>query len=551
MRNESSRRPARAGRSSNRRPMRIWTSILLAFRRMGKRRRLAVLLMGLVGFSGAATGALLRGAPLPAIHDEFSYLLAADTYAQGRLTNPTHPHWHHFETFHVIHEPSYQSKYPPGQGLLLAFGQRLGGHPAVGLWIGAGALAAAMTWMLLLWLPSHWGMLVALLGTMQLAWVSSWSQSYWGGAVAAVGGALALGALRSIWRRPTPGGGLLLGVGLVVLALSRPFEGALLGLAMMGESARRLVRLPAPRRRSLLARGFGPAVAVVVLGLAWHGYYNLQVTQNLWTMPYQEDQRQYGAVPNLLLFPPGEPPAYRHAVMEEFWMDWGVRRHEWHRQTETLLRMVPWKLFSLGTFFLGAGVVALVVVRSAPRSFPVAAAAAGAALVVGASLLTRPSYAHYVAPATALFYVLFASGLAGLHRRSRKRRRFNLSPLVVAGVLVTSAVSISTFLVAGPSRFARERAELVARLTDPETEHLVLVRYNPGHDYLNEWVYNRADIDGSQVVFAREMGPELDRELIDYFDDRSVWLLTVDGDETDLERHPLAGERKQGRDESR
>lgn len=124
--------------------------------------------------------------------------------------------------------PTYGSMYPPAQGLLLLAGRVLG-HPFVGVVLSLRLMCAAICWMLQAWLPPGWTLLGGLLPITRIGMFTYWANSYCGGA-AAIGGALVLGAWPRIVRCHRFGDALLFGLGLAILANSRPYEGFSLAL---------------------------------------------------------------------------------------------------------------------------------------------------------------------------------------------------------------------------------------------------------------------------------------------------------------------------------
>jgi hypothetical protein len=499
--------------------------------RLSRPRWRAVLLVFLLALGLRAALLPLLPLPDPSIHDEFSYLLGAQTLLAGRLTNPTPAMWEHFESFHINMRPTYQSMYSPGQAICLAAGKLLLGHPWFGAWLSMGLACAAICWMLQGWMPPQWALLGGLFYVLRFATFSASVNSYMAAPLPALGGALVLGALPRLRNKCGFALSLVLGCGVALLAYTRAYEGL-------------VVSLPAGcllvwwmLRKRVALRTIVPAACVVVVALVALGYYNWRGTGNPLDMPYQNNWRQYH-ITRMFLWQEKNPiPHYRHAGMRKMYCYWELPPYLVARTPGGLKEVLHEKL---DTYYMGwcwpwlllAIPAAWIMMRSRRvRLLPITLLL----LLVALLLIGWRPQPYYATPGAAVVVGVWLYGLRVL--RTWKLR----------GHAVGAAMAISIVLVLGSWMLVRlgqtllnpyaqdlgpygmmNRPRLMAELNRTPDRHLIIVSVPPWHSYGIDWIYNEPDVDRSKVVWARDMGWARNQELAHYYADRRLWILYPD-----------------------
>jgi hypothetical protein len=525
-------------------------SLERAFAVFAQRRGLAVLAIGLLELGLRLALLPWFPVPLPFIPDEFSFLLAANTFASGRLTNPTPAMWTHFETIQVSMQPTYMSSYFPAYGLTLALGKALFGHPWFGTLLVTALMCAAITWMLQGWLPPVWALLGGLLAVLRIGLFSYWINTYTGGgSVAALGGALVIGAYPRLIRGLRHRDAILLAVGVVILALSRPFEGVLLCLPVALALGYHLIFAAGRPAPGLLLRFAAVPLLLVVLGGSWLALYDIRAFGHARTLPYTLNRATYATAPYWLWQSPRPEPVYRHKAMRDFY---NINELIEFKKAHSLAGFLPNLLVKAARtleFFAGFALLPPLIMigrvfRDRRVRFPlVCTFVLAVGMVIEAVLLP-----YYLAPFTAVFFLIGLQCMRHLRlwRPDGKPVGSAMLRVIVSVCAIMTVLTIwQEIRVPGvvmnfsadiscpgecPASLQQglDRAQVSDTLEHLPGPQLVIVRYAAQHEPRNEWVYNAPDIDSAKVIWARDMDAADNAELLNYYRDRRVWVVEAD-----------------------
>jgi hypothetical protein len=401
-----------------------------------------------------------------------------------------------------------------------------------------------------------------------------------------------LGALPRIKQSQRVRDALLMGLGFAIVANSRPYEGLFFGLPVAGalavwmfgkkrpeaprdaagDSVSWGARASSPHRkgagwkpalpsRDSMKRVVTPLFLLLVLAGCSMGYYFWRTTGSPWEAPHSVNARTYNPAPYFPWQRLKPPPAYHHAVMRELYLDTVVGQYKAARSISGMIKNDSTALAKLWSFYLGPALTVpfLALLATLPFGFSwkdIRSSTRFLLLVCGAvmasSLLAIMFMPHYAAPITCVILALVLQAMRRIRLQQSGLLVARAVPLVCALMLVLRVGAKPLHLPlppawpgAGPPTWCSPapenaaRAKLVGELSGYPGRQLAIVRYGPHHDILfHEWVYNEPSIDLSKVVWARDMGPAKNQELIDYFHDRGVWLVEPDENPPRLSPYP-------------
>jgi len=519
-----------------------------SFARLARRKNLAVAAVGFTALFARLAILPISPIPHPFTTNDFSFLLAADTFAHGRLANPTPALWTHFESIHITMQPTYMSMYFPAQGLVMAAGKVLLGKPWYGILITCALMCAALCWMLQAWLPPSWALLGGVLAILRLGLFSYWINTYTGGAaISAIGGALVLGAMPRLMKTARFRYGLLMAAGIVLLALTRPYEGLLVCLPVSAALGHWFIFAKNRPSAAVLMRRAALPLTLIVSAVAWMGYYDYRAFGSPLTLPYTIARNTYAVAPYYIWQPAHPVPNYRNIEMRRFYAGSEMEGYSELHSPSGFLAVNLKKIGGGVAIFAGFALLPplfmlrRVLLDRRVRFLILCLPVWVAGMAIGVFLVP-----HYLAPFTAGFYAI---GLQAMRHLRFWKPEGRLAGKALTRLIVTLCLLLAGLRLCaqplhltpqqwpmgawlywwwGPGNFGADRAKIESEMEQLPGKQLMIVRYSPQHEPKDEWVYNAADINASKVIWARELDETSNLELIRFYKERQVWLVQPD-----------------------
>jgi hypothetical protein len=394
---------------------------------------------------------------------------------------------------------------------------------------------------------------------LRLGLFSYWVNTYTGGGlIAGLGGALVLGALPRLTRTGRFRYGLLMAVGVVLVAVTRPYEGLLLCLPVAFVLGRWVLfgkNRPSP---AVLLRRAAVPLLLIVAAAAWMGWYDYRAFGSPTTLPYTVNRTTYAMAPYYIWQSQRPEPPYRHPGMRRFYYESELKGYS---KMNSFSRFFPGTLAKFSTsllFFAGFALLSpLIMLRRVLLDRRIRFLILCVAFVLAGLLIEIFLLPHYLAPVTAAFYAIGLQAMRHLRVWSPERKPVGLAMVRLAVTLCFVLAAVRVFAIPfsfkiaewppsswgnmwyGPDLFGTERANIELGMEHLPGKQLVFVRDSPNRYPLDQWVYNAADVDDSKVVWAWEMDAANNRELMEYYGLRKAWLIKMDTQPATITPYPL------------
>ncbi|WP_294533956.1 hypothetical protein [uncultured Rhodoblastus sp.] len=521
------------------RPVKLFSTVEVWFKSIGDRPFVAILVIVAVEIGLRVALLPLVGIQDPIASDEFSLMLQAKTYLTGHLTNkPSLPP--NFTSLSVLLEPTYSSIYPVLRSFPLLAGYIIGVGAFGGVLLSVAALAAAIYWMVRKWLGGGYAFVAALIVILRFGLFSHWVNSYYGGAFTALGGVLLIGAYKSLKSRPAILTAAALGLGVVILMTTRPFEGLCFAAPIVLALGVHFLKSSAAVRKSLAIPGV-VASALILGGLGLTFAYNDAVTGDWKLSPYIPYQQTSGLEP-LFLFQSLKASSESSARYEGIGLQLGNAINiDGNARSLYSIEATRFKSVYF-VFYVGFALLIPFIIGIWALRRETAVLLSGASLVVALAIGTW-SLPHYAAPGFGILILAVMSGFRELRtwRPSSLPFGLSLSRTLPLALVIGTAVPLSAAVFGVPALIIDLRHDYccwihaqslhVAVANEIERSagrNIVIADAGPKiprEPHAEIVVANGPKLEDARTIWIND-DPEFNASTIELYSGRRVWRLS-------------------------